>query len=155
MFWKALQYFSYSDPLLYEGLEVQEHGQTSCTINVMVPANVLCKPNWEAWTVSITGSSLEESWNIAVVCALTQFCEDHKEDVAGTPYAYLPIRDQSDEIWRSRVDSLFDWGTPTYNPTAAALMSYSAMMYPMFSGQKVDATESRGALRNTRCRDHK
>ena len=48
LFWKALQYFGYSDPPLYEGLEVQEYGQTSCTINVMVPANVSCKHNWEA-----------------------------------------------------------------------------------------------------------
>ena len=149
-FWKALQHFGYSEPPMYEGLEVEEHGHTSCTVNVLVPANVSVEPNWEAWTVSVTGSTLDESWDHAAISALTKFCEDHKEDIAGTPFAYVPIRDQSDETWRFRVDSLFERHLPTYDPIAAAMVSYAALMFNKYSDQRIELTVSRGVTRDVR-----
>ncbi|GJN40281.1 hypothetical protein PR202_gb29479 [Eleusine coracana subsp. coracana] len=60
--------------------------------------------------------NLPSTWNVAVFKALTQFYEDHKHDVAGTPVALLPINDVMDFEWFRRVDFIFDPNHRQHDP---------------------------------------
>ena len=82
--------------------------------------------------MSVTGSMLDETLDLVVVRAFTKFCKDHKRDIVDSPYAYLPIRDQSDSVWRRHVDSMNNENNPSYNPIVATMVSYTALLYLLF-----------------------
>jgi hypothetical protein len=49
-----------------------------------------------AWSMSAKGDDMDEMLERVAHLALTEFCEWHLEDTAGTPVALFPIQDQSD-----------------------------------------------------------
>ena len=149
LFWRELQYFGHTEPPTYVGKQFHERGESDCTIHVAVPTNYAVNPAWEAWTVSVTGSDIDETWDAAALCALTQFCEEHKHEVAGTPFAYLPIRDQSDPEWRLRMDFVNDVGHPSFNPYMAMSVYHSASLYPLYCFQRTELNIYREAVRES------
>ena len=131
LFWRVLQRFGYSIPPTYVGKEFQEHGVPSCVIHVAVPANYSVIPTWESWTLSITGTDLPSTWNVAAFKALTRFCEDHKHDVAGTPVALLSINDVTDFEWMRHVDFIFDPNHRHHDPMLPLIEYYGLSTFAL------------------------
>lgn len=149
LFWKSLQVFGYTDPPTYVGKEYEEHGNLSCIIHVVIPANTSVTPEWESWTVSVDGSELHPTWDVAAFKALTRFCEDRKDEVAGTTLALLPIHDVSDFEWRRRIDFVFDSSHPHYMPPLATVEYYSLALFPICNNQRMELNIYRNALRQS------
>ncbi|TVU17470.1 hypothetical protein EJB05_33508, partial [Eragrostis curvula] len=146
MFWRVLQHFGYMEPPMYVGRQIMDRGAPSCIIHVAIPATP-AHPAWEPWTVSATGSEIRTTWGVAALKALTRFCEDHQNEMEGTPFALLPVNDRANPDWRHRMGMLLDVRHPQYNPYLVVPAYYSATLHALNCEQEEERSRYLEAIR--------
>lgn len=75
LLWDALRGLGYTQPPTYVGKEFTDFEVTSCIMHVVVPDRWMYPAN-TSWMVTVEGYSLENTWDIAAIKALTKLCGD-------------------------------------------------------------------------------
>ena len=149
LLWRSLQSFGYTTPPTYVGKECEENGIATCTVHVNVPANYSVTPEWESWTVTVVGSALKDTWEMAAFKALTHFCEIRKHEVAGTTLAMLPITDLSDFEWNRRMDLVFRPNHRDYIPPLATTAYYGISLFQIIFNLRRELSMYRDAYQSS------
>jgi len=120
----VLRRFGYTGSPSYRGRLYREFGRGCCEVHVDVPPHP-SDPSFSAWFTTATGDDLDDTLDRAAHQALTEFCERHLQDTAGTPVALLPIRDEGDPTWSERLAAACDPAHPTYHAGWAFTARYA------------------------------
>ena len=152
MLWRLLQTFGYREPPTYVGKMFMDGGELWYHVHVAVPATPAF-PAWEPWTVSAVGCEMHDTCGIAALTALTKFCTDHPQELEGTPLAFLPVEDPTNEVWNRRMDAVLDVRHPRYNPFVAVPVYYAANVHALHRKREEEISLYHGALALCEARD--
>ena len=109
-----LRSFGYTVPPTYHFRPFAEFGFARCTVRVDIPPHPV-RSDLAAFSVSLRGGSVSDSLDRVAHEALTEFCERHSQDTAGTHFALFPLRDDSDVTWTRRIAAVTDSTRPVYH----------------------------------------
>ena len=74
--WDVLRPFGYSQPPYYIGREYLELGTQRCHVQLTLLPTPM-HPGWPILDVEVRSHRLADTWEIAALQALTQFCSQH------------------------------------------------------------------------------
>ena len=93
----------------YEGREYQKHGTDRCEVTVYIGKSEEFPDITEAWSVTATGFSFTDTYQVVARKALRYLCQLYEEPVARTPMRFFPPLDRNRRAWRARMEALQGW----------------------------------------------
>ena len=102
----TLQKLRVKDRPEYEGHESEEHGTEQCEVTVYIGKSEEFPDITEAWSVTATGFSFTDTYQVVARKALRYLCQLYEEPIARTPMRFFPPLDRNRRAWRARMEAL-------------------------------------------------
>ena len=108
----------------YEGREYEEHGTERCEVTVYIGKSEEFPDLTGAWSVTATGFSFIDTYQVVAHKALRYLCQIYEEPTARTPMIFFPPLDKNRRAWRARMEALQGWDAQENSPTMVHLTMY-------------------------------
>ena len=120
----TLQKLGVNDRPEYEGREYEEHGTERCEVTVYIGKSEEFPNLTEAWSVTATGFSFTDTYQVVARKALRYLCQIYEEPIARTPMRFFPPLDRNRRAWRARMEALQGRDAQEDSPTMVHLTMY-------------------------------
>jgi hypothetical protein len=107
LLWDVLHRFGYMGLPVYHGRLYRLFGLGHCKVYVDIPAHPT-DLTMTAWFTMAQGDDLDDTLEMAVHQALTEFCECHLPVLGDTAIALLPVQNEGNAVLSERVAAIGD-----------------------------------------------
>ena len=120
----TLQKLKVRDSPEYEGREYKEHGTKRCKVTVYIGKSEEFPDLTEAWSVTTTGFSFLDTYQVVARKALCYLCQIYEEPIARTPMRFFPPLEKNRRSWKDCMEALQGRDAQEDSPTTVHLVMY-------------------------------
>ena len=134
----TLQKLGVKDCPEYEGREYEEQGTERCEVTVYIRKSEEFPDLTGAWSVTVTGFSFIDIYQVVARKALRYLCQIYEEPIAGTPMRFFAPLDMNRRAWRARMEALQGRDAQEDSPTVVHLTAYLLALDEQYDRQALE-----------------